>query len=280
MKEKRITKESLQKFKHFLTEDEKSPATIEKYMRDLQFFSEYLRSRPVSKMITLSYKDYLSERYAVSSANSMISALNSYLRYEGWDDCCIKQFKLQKSAYCSQEDELTKEEYFRLLETAKKCGNQRLFLLIQTICCTGIRVSEVEYITVESLHRGQAEVSCKGKIRHIFIVEELCEKLKEYARSQGISSGPVFLMRNGSPMNRYCIWRSMKNLCAKAGLPERKVYPHNLRHLFARTFYDIEKDIAKLADVLGHSNINTTRIYIITTGEEHKKIMEQMGLMA
>ena len=279
MKKRMVTQESMKRFELFLKEDEKSNATIRKYMHDLENFAIYAQDSPVDKSLVLAYKNALEGNYAVSSANSMLAAMNSYLRFEGWHDCCVKQFKIQKKAYCSQEDELTREEYIRLLQTAVRNGNQRLYLILQTICATGIRVSEIEYITVEAVNRGEAEVHCKGKIRRVFIVSDLCEKLTDYAAERSISSGPVFRTRSGKPMSRCNIWREMKLLCEEAGVPEQKVYPHNLRHLFARTFYDMEKDIAKLADVLGHTNINTTRIYIITTGEEHKKKMEQMGLV-
>lgn len=279
MKERVITAQSMCQFEHFLREDEKSPATIQKYMHDVQNFAAHMQGEPVIKTRVLEYKSMLSEEYAISSANSMLSAVNKYLQYEGWCDCCVKLFKIQKSAYCSQQDELSKGEYMRLLEAAQQNGNRRLFLLIQTICCTGIRVSEVEFITVEALRCGEAEVSCKGKIRKILIVPGLCDKLLDYAQEQGICGGPVFLTRNDRPMNRCNIWREMKKLCEQANVPEQKVYPHNLRHLFARTFYDMEKDIVKLADVMGHANINTTRLYIVSTGEEHRRKMEQMGLI-
>ena len=279
MKKRIITSVSMHNFERYLKEDEKSDATISKYMHDLKCFEEYAQGHHIEKSLTMEYKDFLKERYAVTSANSMLAAMNSYLRFEGWHDCCVKQFKIQRRAYCAEDDELTKEEYIRLLEAAKKKNNERLYMLLQTICCTGIRISELQYITVESLERGEAEVNCKGKIRRIFIVHDLCEKLYEYTVKQRIAEGPVFVTEKGNPMNRSNIWREMKSLCEDAGVRETKVYPHNLRHLFARTFYGIEKDISKLADVLGHTNINTTRIYIISTGEEHKKKMEQMGLV-
>lgn len=274
-----ITPESMQHFEHFLKEDEKSSATISKYMHDLKKFADYAQGRHIDKSLTLAYKNALEADYAVTSANSMLAAMNTYLRYEGWLDCCVKQFKIQKKAYCSMEEELTREEYIRLLQTALEGGNKRLYYILQTICATGIRVSELEAITVEAVRRGEAEVHCKGKIRRIFIVSGLCDKLSAFADERCVRSGPVFVTRGGRPMNRSNIWREMKDLCEKAGVDKRKVYPHNLRHLFARTFYDMDKDIAKLADVLGHSNINTTRVYIMTTGEEHKRKMEQMDLV-
>ena len=279
MKKRIITQESMRKFEQTLREDEKSEATIRKYMHDLKSFADFTGDRCIDKTVTLEYKSLLKEKYAVSSANSMLASMNSYMRFENWLDCCVKQFKVQKTAFCSEEDELSREEYIKLLEAALETGNRRIYLMIQTICATGIRVSEVEFITVEAVKHNEAVVHCKGKIRRIFIVQELCSKLLEYASQEGIESGPVFVTRRGKPVDRCNIWREMKHLCEVAGISEQKVYPHNLRHLFARTFYDMEKDIVKLADVLGHSNINTTRIYIMTTGEEHKKKLEQMGLV-
>ena len=209
----------------------------------------------------------------------MIAALNSFLRYLGWYDCCIKQFKVQKQTYCTEEKELTKEEYVRLVKAAQQSSNERLSLIIQTICASGIRVSELEQITVESVRTGKAIVSCKGKSRTVFIVRELQRKLLSFAKAQGIIAGPVFVTKTGKPISRCNIWREMKALCLKADVAPSKVFPHNLRHLFARIFYNMEKDIAKLADILGHSSINTTRIYIITTGAEHRRKIEKMHLI-
>ena len=209
----------------------------------------------------------------------MLASLNSLFAFLGWVDCKVKSIKLQRQIYCSEEKELTKAEYMRLVNTARQKGNERLNLLIQTICGTGIRVSELQFITAEAVKSGEATVSLKGKTRSVFIVRDLQTKLLRYAAEQKISSGSIFTTRNGKPMNRTNIWREMKSLCEQAGVNPKKVFPHNLRHLFARTFYGIEKDIAKLADILGHSSINTTRIYIITTGNEHRQRMENMQLI-
>ena len=203
----------------------------------------------------------------------------SLFSFLGWTDLKVKSIKLQRQIYCSEEKELTKAEYMRLINTAKQKGNERLNLLIQTICGTGIRVSELQYITVEAVKCGEAVVSLKGKTRSLFIVRELQKKLLRYAAEQRITTGAIFITRNGKPMSRTNIWREMKSLCEQAGVNPQKVFPHNLRHLFARTFYGIEKDIARLADILGHSSINTTRIYIITTGNEHRQRMENMRLI-
>ena len=209
----------------------------------------------------------------------MLASLNSLFAFLGWNDCKVKVIKIQRQIYCPEEKELTKAEYVRLINAAKYKKNERLSLLIQTICGTGIRVSELEYITVETVRRGEATVSCKGKTRSVFIVKDLKKKLLRYAAEQEIKSGMIFVTKSGKPINRTNIWREMKALCKDANVNTQKVFPHNLRHLFARTFYGIEKDIAKLADILGHSSINTTRIYIISTGMEHRRRMENMHLI-
>ena len=269
----------MQEFEFHLRNEERSAATIEKYMRDVRFFAAFVGDAEIDKQKVLDYKSKLGVEYAVSSANSMIAAMNCFLRFCGWHDLCVKQFKMQREVYCSEEKELTRAEYVRLLEAANAKHNERLNLIIQTICGTGIRVSELQYITVEALHNGEAIVNCKGKNRRVFIVPELKKKLLRYVKEQGISTGTVFVTRGGKPVSRNSIWKDMKALCEQANVSPSKVFPHNLRHLFARTFYGIEKDIAKLADILGHASINTTRIYIVTTGAEHKRKMEHMRLI-
>ena len=279
MKKRVVGIKKFKEFQLFLTDEEKSVATIEKYMRDLRCFAEFAGTAEISKQTVLEYKNKLGSSYAVASANSMIAALNSFLRFCGWHDLCVKQFKVQREAYCSEEKELTRAEYLRLLDAANANHNERLNLIIQTICGTGIRVSELQYITVESLQRGEAVVNCKGKNRRIFIVAGLKKKLLRYVKEQKIASGAIFITRRGKPISRNNIWKEMKSLCEQAKVAPSKVFPHNLRHLFARTFYGIEKDIAKLADILGHASINTTRIYIVTTGAEHRRKMEHMKLI-
>lgn len=279
MRKRTITNSAIMAFEKHLKNDEKSENTVAKYLHDLYYFLNFTQGKPIDKAMMLEYKSLLSERYALASANSMIAAVNAFLRFMGWVDCCIKQFKVQKKAFCSEEKELTKAEYTRLVNTAKKKGNERLNLILQTICGTGIRVSELQFITVEAVRKGEAIVSCKNKTRTVFIVRELQKKLLNYIKSKGITTGCIFITKSGKPMSRCNIWREMKALCEQAGVAPDKVFPHNLRHLFARTFYGIEKDIAKLADILGHSSINTTRIYIITTGAEHKRKMENMRLI-
>ncbi len=269
----------LQMFKKNLSENEKSIATLEKYIRDIKHFAQFAGDRPIDKALILEYKALLSSEYAVRSANSMLASLNAFLRCMGWYELCVKQFKVQKDAYCSESKELTKGEYTSLVKAAQKENNERLALIVQTICATGIRVSELQWITAEAAQKGEAVVSCKAKTRKVFIVASLRKLLTRYAKQQGITTGPLFVTKNGNPLNRSNIWRQMKGLCSKAGVSPEKVFPHNLRHLFARIFYSLEKDLAKLADILGHSNINTTRIYIMTTSNEHRRRMENMRLI-
>jgi len=266
-------------FANYLRSDEKSDNTIEKYLRDVKAFFEFAGAGEINKSVVMKFKASLVKNYEITSANSMIAAVNSFLRFMGWVDCCIKQFKVQKKAFCSEEKELTKAEYIRLVNTAKKKSNERLNLILQTICGTGIRVSELQFITVEAVRKGEAVVCCKNKTRTVFIVRELQKKLLNYIKAKDITTGCIFITKSGKPMSRCNIWREMKALCEQAAVSPDKVFPHNLRHLFARTFYGIEKDIAKLADILGHSSINTTRIYIITTGAEHKRKLENMRLI-
>ena len=280
MKGKILTSNQIAAFAVYLKSEEKSENTIEKYIRDVRAFTAYMGNAEITKEAVIAYKNkLLSEGYAVRSINSMIASINSLFAFLGWQNLTVKSLKLQRQIYCPEEKELTKAEYMRLVNTAKQKGNERLNLLIQTICGTGIRVSELQYITVEAVKCGEAVVSLKGKTRSVFIVRELQKKLLRYAAEQKITSGAIFITRNGKPMSRTNIWREMKSLCEQAGVNPQKVFPHNLRHLFARTFYGIEKDIAKLADILGHSSINTTRIYIITTGNEHRQRMENMRLI-
>ena len=280
MKGRILTEKLIAAFSAYLKSEEKSENTIGKYLRDVRAFAAYQNGVEVTKETIIAYKSNLiSVNYAVRSINSMLASINSLLSFLGWVDCRVKSVKLQRQIYCPEEKELTKAEYMRLVNTAKQKGNERLNLILQTICGTGIRVSELQYITVEAAKCGEAVVSLKGKIRTIFIVRELQKKLLRYVAEQGISSGTIFITRTGRPMNRTNIWREMKGLCEQAGVNPQKVFPHNLRHLFASVFYGIEKDIAKLADILGHSNINTTRIYIISTGDEHRRRMEHMRLI-
>ncbi|MBQ8549758.1 MAG: tyrosine-type recombinase/integrase [Clostridia bacterium] len=279
MADRVITDQMIKSFEIYLIENEKALATIRKYIHDIRYFVRCVSARALDKEVVLNYKKKLEQEYAVRSANSMLAAVNAILHFLGWYDLCVKQFKVQKETFCSEEKELTRDEYAALVRAAEQKKNEQLSLVVQTICGTGIRVSELKNITVEAVHKGEAVVSCKGKKRKVFIVKALRKKLLDYANKSGIAAGMIFITKGGKPLDRSNIWRRMKELCKEAGVAPQKVFPHNLRHLFARTFYGIEKDIAMLADVLGHSNVNTTRIYIITSGTEHQRRMENMHLI-
>lgn len=279
MEERILTADIIEDFRKNLELQEKSTSTIEKYIRDVKAFSVYAENSAITKEKVIAYKKYLRNNYAVRSVNSMLASINSLFNSLEWHDLKVKSLKLQQQVFCSEDRELTKAEYARLCKTAKRKKNKRLNLILQTICGTGIRVSELQYITVEAAKQGEAVVNCKAKTRSIFIVKELKQKLLRYAAEQNIKSGMIFVTRTGKLISRTNIWREMKALCVEANVNPEKVFPHNLRHLFARVFYGIEKDIAKLADILGHSSINTTRIYIISTGTEHRKRMENMHLI-
>ena len=274
-----LTSKEIEKFRNYLREEEKSENTLEKYIRDVTTFSEFCDSA-ITKDTVIAYKQSLIDGgYAVRSINSMLASINSLFSFLGWYELRVKSLKVQQQVFCPEEKELTKAEYERLCRTAERKHNERLCLILQTICGTGIRVSELQFITVEAVRKGEATVSLKGKTRSIFIVRDLQKKLLRYISEQKITAGAVFITRTGKPMSRTNIWREMKNLCVEAEVNPEKVFPHNLRHLFARVFYGIEKDIAKLADILGHSSINTTRIYIVSTGTEHRQRMECMRLI-
>ncbi len=279
MEERILTADIIENFRKNLELQEKSTSTIEKYIRDVKAFSVYAENVAITKEKVIAYKKYLGNNYAVRSVNSMLASINSLFSFLGWHDLRVKSLKLQQQVFCPEEKELTKAEYARLCKTAERKHNERLNLILQTICGTGIRVSELQFITVEAVKNGEAIVNCKAKTRAVFIVKELKQKLLRYAAEQNIKSGMIFVTRTGKPISRTNIWREMKDLCEEANVNPKKVFPHNLRHLFARVFYGIEKDIAKLADILGHSSINTTRIYIISTGTEHRKKMENMHLI-
>lgn len=274
-----LTLKEIEKFRNYLREEEKSENTKEKYIRDVTAFSAFCDGA-ITKDSVIAYKQNLIDSgYAVRSINSMLASLNSLFSFLGWYELQVKSLKVQQQVFCSEEKELTKAEYERLCRTAERKQNERLCLILQTICGTGIRVSELQFVTVEAVRKGEATVSLKGKTRSIFIVRDLQKKLLRYISEQKITAGAVFVTRTGKPISRTNIWREMKNLCVEAEVNPEKVFPHNLRHLFARVFYGIEKDIAKLADILGHSSINTTRIYIISTGTEHRQRMERMRLI-
>lgn len=269
--------ETLKRFREYLLQEEKSALTVEKYIRDAEKFLRWLGNRELEKAQVLAFKEQLTEAYAVSSVNSMLSSVNSYLEFLGRPECRVKTIKQQRQIFANSEKELDRKEYGRLLQAAGQ--RPRLQLLMQTICATGIRVSEHRFITMEAVRCGAAEVRLKGKQRRVLLPRKLCKLLLQYAKKQGISSGSIFVTSTGKPLNRCNIWAEMKALCAAAGVAREKVFPHNLRHLFARTFYALEKDIVRLADILGHSSINTTRIYTMESGAAHRKQIEKMRLI-
>ena len=280
MTEYKLTAGQLAAYARHLRAEERSSGTIEKYLRDVRAFAAWLDGRPVTRELAAAWKEHLiAENYAPVTVNSMLSSVNTLFRFAGWDDCKMKFLKIQKRLFREQSKELTREEYERLLETARALGRERLALLMETICASGIRVSEVQYITVAAAQAGRAQISLKGKIRTILLPGKLCRKLLKYAKKQKIASGEVFLTRSGRPLSRKQIWAEMKGLCRRAGVEDTKVFPHNLRHLFARCFYRVGKDLTKLADVLGHASLETTRIYLVSTGEEHGRVLEQLELV-
>ena len=276
---RKITTEIIRSFNDYLINEEKAVATVNKYLHDVGEFQLWLGEQELCKTAVLSYKSYLCENYAPASVNAALSSLNSFFNFMEWYDLRVKNLKFQKQIFVSTDKELTKAEYDRLLQAAKRKKNERLYILMQTICSTGIRVSEVRYVTVEAASRGIAEINCKSKRRRVFLPKQLCQILKQYIREQKIKSGAVFVTKNGNPLDRSNIWSDMKKLCRAANVSEKKVFPHNLRHLFARTYYSLQKDIVRLADILGHSSVNTTRIYTMETGEIHRRQIQKLGLL-
>lgn len=279
MNEYCLNRKNIETYLQYLREQEKSAGTLEKYKRELYELLSFLSGKNESKEELISWKAQLEQKYRPAGVNGRLVAANGFFSFFGRYDLRMKLLRIQKEIFAKEEKELTKGEYIRLVQAAERKGNMRLSLVIQTICATGIRVSELQYITVESLKKGRAEVNCKGKRRVIFLPMDLLRKLKNYAKEKGISTGVIFCTRTGCPLNRCNIWSDVKKLCRDAQVNPQKVFPHNLRHLFARTFYSLEKDIAKLADLLGHSNIETTRIYIMESGREHQEKLEKMRLV-
>ncbi len=276
MNRRTIPTETLARFRDHLIREEKSSATVSKYLRDGRSFLAYARDRALTKELVIGFKTSLMDRgYALRSVNSMLASVNKLLDFLGWGDLKAKSLRQQRQIYCREDRELTKAEYLRLLGAAKP----RLQLIMQTICATGIRVSELEAFTVEALEAGEVVIRCKNKTRTVLVPGKLRKKLLKFAEKNKIGQGPIFLGNNGKPLSRTAIWGQMKRLCCRAGVQPTKVFPHNLRKLFARTFYTLEKDIAKLADILGHSSINTTRIYIMSSGREHRQKIERLGLL-
>ena len=280
MEPRKITEETLAAFARQLGEEERSPATLEKYLREVRQFAAFLGGREVTRELAAAWREELSARQSPATVNGKLTALDRLLAFLGWEDCRVKHLRVQRQLFRDSARELSREEYARLVETARRLGRGRLSLLMETICATGIRVSEVSYITTEAVREGRTEIALKGKIRTILLPGKLCRKLEKYARQKKITSGELFLTRSGRPMSRKQIWAEMKGVCRAAGVAPSKVFPHNLRHLFARCFYRVSRDVAKLADVLGHSSIETTRIYLISTGAEHARTLDQLRLIS
>ena len=280
MKERRLTASVLNRFRQELLRRERSTPTIEKYLHDVRTFAVWLDGREVTTEAVLAWKRELVDQFKPGTVNGKLAAVNALFAFAGWPDCQARSLKVQRRAFRDNARELTKEEFYRLVATAERLGKDRLALLFEAIGSTGVRVSEVKYFTVEAARLGRAEIALKGKIRTILLPGKLCRKLLKYARKQKIASGEIFLTRSGKPINRKQIWAEMKALCKQAGVAPGKVFPHNLRHLFAQTFYHQTHDVVKLADVLGHSSLTTTRIYLISTGEEHQRELEKLKLVS
>ncbi len=281
MKRRTITNQQIRQFKAYLRAEDRSQESIGIYFRDVQSLSDWLHDRPVTKPLTAEWKEHLrASGKAAVTVNGALAALHSFFAMLGWNECRVKYLKVQRRMFRDASRDLDRNEFSRLVVAARQGGNERLALLLETICSTGVRVSEVKYLTVESLRKGRADIALKGKIRTILIPGKLCKKLLRYAQKQKITRGEIFVTASGKGMGRRQIWGEMKNLCKAARVDESKVFPHNLRHLFARSYYQACKDIVQLADVLGHSSIDTTRIYLLTTGAEHSRQLDQLGLVS
>lgn len=279
MRREGITEISIREFHRYLVNEEKSKATQQKYEREIRNLRSYIGDGPISKEILLNYRGSLLEKNRMQTVNGKISAINTYLQFRGLTECRLKLLKIQRKVFAEERRELKESEYRRLVETARKRKNQRLYYLLLTMGGTGIRVSELRYITVEAVRNRKAEIRLKGKCRIVILGRELAEKLEEFIKKEQIAEGCIFKSRKGNPLDRSNINHEMKKLCEEAGVKKRKVFPHNLRHLFARSFFSVDKNIAHLADVLGHSSIETTRIYVATTVEMHERVMRRMKLV-
>lgn len=281
MEDFKLTAERIAAYDRYLKQEERTPATLEKYLRDVRTFALWLDGEAVTKEAVTEWKErLLAEHRSPSTVNAALSALNGLFRFLGWEDCRVRFVKVQRRLFRDPARELSRPDYDRLITTARELGKERLALVMETICSTGVRVSEVRYLTVEAAKQGRAEISLKGKIRVILIPGKLCRKLLKYSKKQKIVSGEIFLTGNGKSLSRRQIWAEMKRLCVHAGVEPSRVFPHNLRHLFATAYYRAYRDIAKLADVLGHSSIETTRIYLLTSGAEHQRQLDRLGLVS
>lgn len=280
MKIRQLTGQDITAYANYLRSEERAGATVEKYQRDVNAFAVWLAGRPVDRELAAQWREYLlAEGLSPSTVNAKLSAVNSLFRFLGWDECRVKFLRIQRQMFREKARELTRKEYERLLEAARSQRRGRLELLMETICSTGIRVSEVHFITVEAAQAGQAVIHLKGKIRTILLSRKLCVKLLKYAKKIKTASGEIFLTKSGKSLSRKQIWQEMKSLCGRAGVTPSKVFPHNLRHLFATIFYQVSRDLVRLADTLGHSSVETTRIYLLTSASEHMKCMERLRLV-
>ena len=279
-KKMQLTQREFDQFEDYLRHDEREESTIEAYLRSLTRFAEWADGRAVTKELAMEWKAALSEAgYRPISVNAMLAAVNKFFTCMGREDCKVKYLKLQRQMFRKSEKDLSKEEYQRLVQAAHEKGDLRMELILETICATGIRVGELKYITVEAVRAGVAEIALKGKIRTILLPHRLCRKLQKYAKQQKIASGKIFLTQDGLPVSRQYVWTRMKALCEPAGVERTKAFPHNLRSLFARSFYGSCHDVVRLADVLGHSSIETTRIYLMSTGKEYLRQLDKLGLV-
>lgn len=269
----------IRKFKEQLYYNEKSTATIQKYIASIEKFTEYLNGQELTKERLLEYREWMEQRYSPQTVNVEISAINAWLKFCKMDSLRLKMLRVQRESFLSEEREITKAEYQKLLSTAKRIGKERLYLIMMTLGGTGIRISELKYITVEAIQCGRAQIRMKGKNRTILLPEKLCKRLKRYVKKRGICSGYIFRTRSGKPVDRSNVWHEMKAISEEAGIRKEKVFPHNFRHLFARLFYSMEKNIAHLADVLGHSRIETTRIYVAASARDYERILNRMELI-
>ncbi len=274
----RVTERRIKKYLAFLAEQEKSPATLGQYAHSLRRLTGFLQGGPLTKAATIAWKESLTRQYAPASVNAMLAAANGLFAFYGWAHCRVRPLKIQKDLFCRTENELSEGEFARLVCAARQCGNQRLVLMLQTLCTTGIRVSELQFITAEAVRQGRAAICCKGKRRVVFLPKKLRRVLQKFLHKQKRTAGAVFVTKTGKPLDRSNIWREMKRLCKLANVAPGKVFPHNLRHLFARTFYSMEKDLSRLADILGHSSTNTTRIYMVESGAAHARQVERMSV--
>ena len=274
-----INADLIAQYEAHLQEQERAKNTVKKYIHDLNDFMVFLNGQPITKGAVIAWKEHLTDTYTPATVNSMLAAVNGFFHFMDWAKLSVRPLKVQRPLFCDESREMTRAEYVRLVDAAQRQGNERLALLLQTICSTGIRVSELRFITVESVALGRTVVSNKGKRRTVFLPGKLCSLLKKYLKKQKITDGSVFVTRTGKALDRSNIWRDMKALCESAGVEPDKVFPHNLRHLFARTYYSLEKDLSRLADILGHSNVNTTRIYTAESGLVHARQMERLGLI-